>query len=521
MHLTFANHSWRAAAITLWASIAVLMAATVSDYGIIWDEEFHSIYGDLVIAWFQSGFRNDGALLYKNLYLYGGFFDVVAQLFARVSPLNLYEDRHLVNIAFALLTLAGTWRLATLLLGSRGGVIAMGLTALTPMFYGHSFNNPKDIPFAAAFVWTLCHVYESARTLPVISRRGAAKLCLSLGILLAIRPAGFFIVGCIVLWWSWALWRAGADGIAFRRAATVLAMIIGGAWVLMLSFWPWAQTSPLVNPLRGMRAAARVTFSGTTLFFGQQVRADDAPLTYVPVWFGLQLPEMYYLAIAAGVMAFVFRQRLLADGPATNDDRSSSALVFLALVVAFPITAATVLRATFYDAVRHFLFLAAPLAILATAGLESALRPPVPRALRALTAAALAVAAAMTVRDMIALHPYQSVYFNRLVAGGLPGAMGRFETDYWGNSYGEAVRWVIENVPGNGIRVANCAHPLQTSYYLRGAAGARFIPVAIEAQHDLLLATTRWNCHVKPGSRVLHRVEREGVPLAYVLDRRQ
>jgi hypothetical protein len=519
--VTSADHRWRVAAMALLAAIAVLMTATVFDYGITWDEELHSVYGELVLAWFRSGFRNDGALHYQNIYMHGGFFDVVAQLFARVSPLGLYEDRHLVNVAFAVLALAGTWRLGTLLLGARGGFFAISLTVLTPMFYGHSFNNPKDIPFAAAFVWTLCHLYESARALPAISARAATKLWLSLGILLAIRPGGIFIVGCIVMWWLWSLWRAGAGGVAFRRSVGVLAAIFGGAWVVMLSFWPWAQTSPILNALRGMRGAARFPFYGTTLFFGQQIPARHAPISYVPVWFGLQLPELYFLAVAAAVMAFLFRRRLpRPHRPGTKDDRVNVELVFLAIVVVLPVAAATIVRSTFYDAVRHFLFVIPPLAILATAGIESALRPPVPRALRVLIAGAVSIAAAITVRDMIALHPYQSVYFNRVVAGGLPGAVGRFETDYWGNSYREAVRWVIDNVPGDGIRVANCSYPLQSSYYLRGASAARFIPVPMDAKPDLLLATTRWDCHVKAGARVLHRIEREGVPLVYVLDLR-
>ena len=217
------------------------MLATVSDYGLIWDEEFHSVYGEYVLAWFQSGFRDEGALGYRNLHLYGGFFDLLAQLFAHVSPLGVYEDRHLVNIAFAILALVGTRRLGETLLGTRGGVLAMLLTALTPMFYGHSFNNPKDIPFAAVSVWTLYYTFESARPLPAISKSAIAKLALSLGILLAIRPGGIFFFAYIALWWGLVLWRRGVTTVTVRRPAAVLALVLLSGWVLMVSFWPWAQ----------------------------------------------------------------------------------------------------------------------------------------------------------------------------------------------------------------------------------------------------------------------------------------
>jgi hypothetical protein len=509
---------WTVAGAAALTVIAVVMLATVGGYGITWDEQFQSAYGDQVIAWYQSGFHNDAALTYRDLYLYGSLFDVFAQLVARISPLDLYTDRHIVNVAFALTGLAGTWRLGVLVIGARGGFLAMGLTALTPMFYGHSFNNPKDIPFAVLFVWTLCFLLESTRSIPHIRLPSAAKLTASFGALLAIRPGGIFVFGYIVLWWLLSHVRGG-DSLraAIRKTAIPLAAVLGGAWLIMLAFWPWGQVNPIVNPLLGIRRAARFSFTGPTLFFGQQVPARPAPLEYVPTWFALQLPEAYLVALAAGLLSLAVQR----STPTTDEDRQRAVtLGFLGFVVLFPILVAVLMRSALYDAVRHFLFVIPPLAVLAAAAIESSLRPPMPRAVRAAVAAATLAAAAVTARDMAALHPYESVYFNRLVAGGLRGVDGRFETDYWGNSYREGIEWVMNNVPGEGIRVANCSNPFQTSYYLRGAAGTRFIPVLLEQNPDILLATTRGDCYRNAGGRVLHTVERQGVALLYVFDLR-
>jgi 4-amino-4-deoxy-L-arabinose transferase-like glycosyltransferase len=501
---------WRVFGLVTLALLALLMFATVGDYGLTWDEEFHNTYGEYVLAWFESGFRDRRALDYKNSYVYGALFDVVALLFARVSPLGLYEDRHIVNVAFGILALAGTRRLGTILLGSRGGVLAMLLAALTPMFYGHSFNNPKDIPFAALFVWTLCFLYESASPIPAASKRAAAKLCISLGAMLATRPGGVFFVVYIIGWWSLSLWRAGAARQQARRALAAFALVLAGAWLLMLTAWPWGQLSPFIHPLAGIAIASRFSYAMTTLFMGQQIPALHPPLGYLPTYFAMQLPELYFVAAAAAVAGFVFARR----------DRPEMNVGFLAFVVLFPIAVAMVLRSTLYDAVRHFLFIIPPLAVLAVAGIEWGLRPAVPLALRAVIAGLAVVAAALTAVDMNVLHPYESLYFNRVVAGGLPGVSGRFETDYWGLSYREALEWVVNNVPGQDIRIANCSNALQTAYYLHSSAGARFIPVTKEENPDLLLATTRWDCHRRSEARVLHTVQRQGVDLAYVLDLR-
>jgi hypothetical protein len=304
------------------------------------------------------------------------------------------------------------------------------------------------------------------------------------------------------------------------RARSALVQTLLGAWVVMLTCWPWGQVNPIINPLAGIVYASRFSYAMTTLFFGEQVPAQRPPLSYLPVWFGVQLPEIYFVAGGAAVGGFFFRRRHI-DPQQLRPGNRTAELAFLAFVVLFPIATAIALRSTLYDGVRHLLFVIPPLAVLAAAGIESGLRPHVPRAVRALIASAAILTAVLTIREMVVLHPYQSIYFNRLFAGGLPGANGRFETDYWGNSYREAIGWVVRNVPGEGIRVANCSSPLQTSYYLRGAEGARFISVSKDDHPDLLLATTRWDCHRRPEARVLHTVERHGVPLAYVLDLRR
>ena len=92
------------------------------------------------------------------------------------------------------------------------------------------------------------------------------------------------------------------------------------------------------------------------------------------------------------------------------------------------------------------------------------------RAVPVLTVAALGALMALTVRDMVLLHPYQYVYFNRAVIGGLPGAAKRFDTDYWGASYKEGVRWLVDQAPdppsARRLKVASCSHSESTSYFL-------------------------------------------------------
>src|SRR5205809_1111344 len=81
------------AVLVLTAALALL---TFRDYGLGWDDYAHSEYGDLLLAYYSSGFRDQRALSFVNLYMYGGGFDMAAALTAKALPFTLFETRRLV-----------------------------------------------------------------------------------------------------------------------------------------------------------------------------------------------------------------------------------------------------------------------------------------------------------------------------------------------------------------------------------------------------------------------------------------
>ena len=140
------------AALGILLLVAVVALFTFRDYGLGWDDYTHAQYGDLLLSLYGSGFRDQRALSFVNLYMYGGSFDMVAGLIAKVLPFDLFETRRLVGAAVGLIGLATTWRLARRFGGPLAGVLALALLAACPIFYGHMFMNPKDGPFAVAMV---------------------------------------------------------------------------------------------------------------------------------------------------------------------------------------------------------------------------------------------------------------------------------------------------------------------------------------------------------------------------------
>ena len=132
---------------------AILILFTFRDYGITWDESVQNIYGKKVLNYYWSFFQNREFLAYKNLYLYGALFEASAALVNQFSSLGEYETRHLMNALVGFLGVLGVYALTKKTTGSApAGLIAAVFLFLTPRYYGHSFNNPKDVPFAVFYL---------------------------------------------------------------------------------------------------------------------------------------------------------------------------------------------------------------------------------------------------------------------------------------------------------------------------------------------------------------------------------
>jgi hypothetical protein len=480
---------WRRLTWALLGLSLLVRLATFRDYGVTWDEQLERRNGLATVRWYASGLtfldRPEGS----DQHLYGSLFNVLAWAAAHLSPLDHYETEHLLVTVFGLLAVAAAWRLGDLLAGPRAGFLAALVLTLTPVFHGHSFNNPKDVPFAALFalgLWAALRRPQGRGWLVAGAIAGAA--------------AGIRIVGLALLAVPPLL--AWVRGSSLKDVARTTAMATATAVGIALLFWPFLQTHPFAHALELLQHTAAFGWDRTVLFRGGQVPAHDLPRSYLPTWMLVSLPELYAVGLA-GLVAVRKRTPELAA---------------VAGAFALPVAAAVLLRPVLYDGWRHFLFVVPPLAVLAGLGLDAALDAK-PR-LVGRTAAVLATAAALVVaRDMVVLHPYQSVYFNRAVAGGLAGAAGRYETDYWGASYKEAAGWLLSSYPpGPRVTVANVSNPFFTEYHLRPAPD-RFDPVRQPARADVVLATTRWREHERWPGTVLHVVEREGVPLCYVIGR--
>ena len=512
-------------AVLILAAVAVIAGLTFRDYGLGWDDYTHSQYGDLLLKLYGSGFADERALSFVNLYKYGGGFDMAAALAAKVLPFDLFETRRLIGAMIGIIGLFATWRLARRIGGPSAGLVALILLAACPLYYGHMFMNPKDAPFATAMAVLLLGLVRAIDEYPQPGARTVVLTGVGLGLAFGMRvlagiaaPCALAALIAIVIGEA----RALAWKMAVRRCAQFLWMMVpalGLGYLIMGLLWPWSVLSPL-NPLRA--AEYFDTFfekPWQELYEGRLIDVPDMPASYLPHLFALKLPEiMLMLGLTGMVVAFVIATR---RSVAIN---RRAALILVALSAILPIVVAMLARPALYNGLRHFIFVVPPFAALgglaASWTIERA-RPHGKAALGALAAVFIA-AIALPLSDMVRLHPYQYTAFN-WTSGGVRAAQDKYMLDYWGLAFKQAAeelrarlakagdhqpkdrRWVVAVCGPQAVAQEELGPQFETTFNRKTA--------------DFAMALGTFYCRHLRGP-ILVTIAREGVVYAIVYDLR-
>lgn len=439
-------------ALVVLACAGLAVAWTFQDYGLGWDDYTHAEYADFLLKLYASGFTSREALSFANLYMYGGGFDVAATLLHKVVPFDLFETRRLLGGIVGLFGLLLTWRVARRAGGPVAGLAALLALAMTPHFYGHTFMNPKDAPFAVAMMVALLGSVRLIEEYPQPSPRTVLLLGTGAGLAIGTRILGGFAAiyltfGLLPL--IIADWRERGTAASARRFGRMLLLMLPGlafGYLLMGLIWPWSVLEPL-NPFRAVAYFSHFFEKPwKELYAGELLSVQDMPWTYLPAQFLMRTPEI--------VSAFAFGGGICALNAQRNGNLSPQQRGVLLTIVAaatLPVLIALVKRPALYNEIRHFLFVVPPFAVLAGIGFARMFEWLSQRsraAAFAATAAAIA-AALLPFAEMIRLHPYQYTYFNH-ASGTVRAADQRYTLDYWGLAFKQASDDLREHIVARG-----------------------------------------------------------------------
>jgi hypothetical protein len=505
--------------------VGVLALLTFRDYGLSWDDYAHAEYGDLLLKLYASGFSDQRALSWVNLYYYGGGFDLLAALAAKLLPFTLFETRRLIGAAVGIIGLLVTWRIDRRTGGPLAGLMALALLAACPLYYGHMFMNPKDSPFAVAMAIFLLGAVRTMEQYPRVSLATGSLVGIGFGLAFGSRIMGAFgliaALAAVALIFSLEARAAGIRTAAVRLGHFLLALLpfMVLAYAVMALIWPWSVVDPL-NPFRAAEYFSHFFEKPwQELFEGHLVSVPDMPRAYVPTLFALKLPVILSVlgfggAVGALVAAF-------AGGSAIS---RRAVFLLIALAALLPLVTTIALRPAMYNGIRHFVFVLPPLAVLG--GLAGAfvvrLASQRWRSAPIMVGIVFIAGIGAPVVEMVRLHPYEYTHFN-LLSGGVARARDRFMLDYWGLSLKQASQALLAKLaergetkpPGRRWKIAVCGPHRSPQVEL----GPDFETSWDPAGADFAMMLGEFYC-AKLDAPLLAEVVRDGVVYARVYDLR-
>lgn len=506
--------------------VTIFMQA--DNYGITIDEPQQDTYGHAVMEWYAT-FGKDTSFLTAfpsdaNLPEHGGIFDAGIAAIQHFFPTS--EHWHVRRIVTALCGLLGLVAIALCTYELGMGSYWMAFLAACalwfyPRYYGAIYNNSKDIPAAVTTMLVLWAVlvfirqWESKKH----SIRNSLLVGFCIGLAVAVRVPDviwYLILGLIALaWWvlrGKQLQQEGKIRSELIQQATDAILIGITSLLTMMAFWPYVFLNPFRNLLHSIKVMSQYPWNGLVLFNGITVPAEHLSRAYAPEWLLIGSPLILVLCTLLGlaIACFLVLKNRVVD--------PRIGLIILSLIV--PLGAIIGLHSVLYDALRQFLFLIPSMILIAVYGFVKSVNYLGTNKQKTLRWAAAGlvtltlVSYVLVIKKMVDLSPFEYTYFSPVV-GGLSGAEGKFETDYWGTCTTQAQQWLAQNYQQYTSSSAPSVEILAYQY----PSNPLWLPTFHEdtTAPDFYIATTRYNLNQKfPTYKVIHVVAAEGVPLCVI-----
>jgi tetratricopeptide (TPR) repeat protein len=452
---------------------------------------------------------------------YGQSFDTVTTWVAHsFSIKNLYRFRHLSNAIIAWLIILFTSLTTIHLARSKwAGFLSIILILVTARFMGHATNNLKDIPFALSFITSLYFIFRFLDKLPLFSWKNIMGIMLSLAFGISIRIGGLLIFAYLVLFsslWVYFIFQSGIIKWSMSWSIKFVAIIMTifvFAYLLGILLWPWALEAPITNPLESLALMNHYPTTVRQIFEGKLYWSDQFPWYYLFKYLLITLPLIVLLGLG-GFLVFWLRDRA-----------SFVKSIFLLIAFGFPLFYAAVTGANVYGGWRQMLFVFPFLVVLSSLGIWSVFRKLQKRKSKIVVAFGLFILLiAYPVYYSVSNFPYQYTYFN-VLQGGIKGAYGKYELDYYFTSFDEAYKFIddeLEEPPK--IVAANFIIP---SYYDGKPYKSRLIDYYNRSVEDWDYAVVcntfldPWQLHhnVWPPDNTIHQINIDGMPILAILKR--
>ncbi len=424
---------------------------TFRDYGMSVDEEFHRASGFYWLNYILSFTPFENLKSYVEELLnaprgytvpkvetnlpYGVVFDLPMAFFEAVLKINetknYYYFRHFIN--FFLFFISSVYFFKILLKRFSSYQIPLIGTLfyiLSPRIYGDSFYNNKDVIFLSLLVIA---IYYCFKFFDKNNIKNILLFSLFAGLCTASRVVGVFLIFSFIIFYLINLSNEKDKFYSMK----LLTICILSYIVFTIIFWPYLWENPFKNFLLGFNFFSTHYLKIKMLFNGEFIRSDNLPYIYIFQWVFITTPILYLVLFFIGYFKTfkkffsniedIEKQKLVFSFWKNKNEKKDLFILFNISAILFYLI---MFKAVLYNGWRHVYFINIFLVYLATVGLDQIdyyLKSKIKIKIHYLVT--LLFLGFMVVK-MITIHPFQSLYFNKIVSI----SHEKYEIDYWGIS---------------------------------------------------------------------------------------
>ena len=320
------------------------------------------------------------------------------------------------------------------------------------------------------------------------------------GFALSTRVFAFAAGGMIVLY-----------GLIRWKQKAILPLLTYTLTAAIFSYitWPFLWVEGFSGLIKAMTIFQDFPWEGKVLFNSAIYPQNTIPANYIPKLMALQFTEPLVILAILGFSIGIYR---LFKG---KIPQIKVALLYCWFLL--PILYTMIRHPTLYSNFRQFFFVTPPLFIFAGYSIQW-LTDNIKKSWFLFPLYGLIFLPG--VYQLIHLHPYQYLYYNSFI-GGVSGAAGKYELDYWNLAYKEAMGYVNEEVP-EGSRILVWKNNLLGEAYAEKEfifKAHTSVPESEYPEYDYAILPIVWHADISAFEDypVVYRVQVDSVDLVIVV----
>jgi hypothetical protein len=428
----------------------------VNDYGLSFDESIQRVRGN---EYYDLITGKDPVDMSAEGKAYGPFFAII--LAFQEHLLNSTDSRavylsfhtttflfYFIGVVFFFLVgqkIFKNWKLS---------LLACTMLILSPRLFADSFYSPKDIPFLVMFLfsmYTLLLLSGKPNYLTAILHGVASAATIDIRIIGVMIPAVTTLVILYLL--------STGEGVKRLRLLLVLGLYLASTFGFIVLFWPilYFDLSLFVQSIKTM---SNFPFEEAFLYRGAYYHCTELFRNYLPTWIAITTPIPYLVLFILGGSVIIYRLIRNFTKPVWIKDHIAYPLVLYWFLV--PFLYVIIQRPCIYNGWRHFYFIYPALVLMGVIGVEflysvicnSTVLHEIGKRIFFIALTVMLLASVTGVVYVIAVdHPNEFAYFNRLAGRNMAEIMTRYEVDYFGVAYRQALEYIAFNDPSPLIKI--------------------------------------------------------------------